>query len=738
MTAEHAAGQTEPSGLKARLSGWWSAFRAQGPVRRWELAGYGGLLLAAAVMRLWDLGSRALHHDESLHAYYSWNLSRGVGYEHLPMMHGPFQFEVNAAVFRVLGDGDYTARLLYALLGIALVALPFFFRGRLGRPGALLVSAMLAFSPVMLYFSRFARNDILMAAWTLGLVIVMWRYLDEGKNRYLYIGSALLALAFATKETAYIVTFILGLYLLLRVVSEAWSWEGRSAIVGKASPPVAIMHVVSETGSAIRRAVKQSRISRPASFLALMATLTLPQWSAAVSVFQDTPLLSWSNLVLASPVGSPHIGAPSGGGLVIAFLVVILLLGVSAYWGFKWNWSVWWRSAAIFYGVWVLLYTTFFTNIVGFGSGIWTSLGYWWVQQGEGRGGQPWYYYFVITSIYEFLPLLFGVIAAVYYLRRRDAFGHFLVYWAVVTFIMYTVASEKMPWLLVNVALPLIVLSGKFLADVVQSVQWRRLAPGGGMLILAGVPALLALSWRLAFFKAEGSDAANVLVPLGLGAGLLGVAALGVYLARRIGVRNLAAFATVPVALVLLALTIRAGSRATYENGDVPVEMLVYTQTSPDIPRLVREIERGAEATGQQVDVPISVDETSGFTWPWAWYLRDYTRVGFPSYGSAPPSEATDSSVVLVHSRNQAVADPALKDLYTEGERIKHRWWFPEYSTYKGLTLGKFLRAFGDRDAWRGAMDYFLYREGVEDRVGSEDAYIYFSKGFPQSFSPSE
>ena len=39
---------------------------------------------------------------------------------------------------------------------------------------------LLAFSPAMLYYSRFARNDILMAVWALGIVIAMWRYLDEG------------------------------------------------------------------------------------------------------------------------------------------------------------------------------------------------------------------------------------------------------------------------------------------------------------------------------------------------------------------------------------------------------------------------------------------------------------------------------------------------------------------------------------------------------------------------------
>ena len=184
-------------------------------MRWWEAAVYAALILVGLGMRLWELGARAMHHDESLHAFYSWELSTGAQYVHNPMMHGPLQFEANAAIFALLGDSEFTARLLYAVMGTALIALPALFRNRLGRYGALAVSALLVASPAMLYFSRFARNDILMAVWALGLVICMWRYFDEGKNRYLYISSALLALTFATKESAYLLVGTLGLWCVL-------------------------------------------------------------------------------------------------------------------------------------------------------------------------------------------------------------------------------------------------------------------------------------------------------------------------------------------------------------------------------------------------------------------------------------------------------------------------------------------------------------------------------------------
>src|SRR5258708_31515562 len=57
-----------------------------------EKAAYLGIVFISAILRLWDLGPRMLHHDESLHALYSWYLYTGKGYVHDPMMHGPFLF----------------------------------------------------------------------------------------------------------------------------------------------------------------------------------------------------------------------------------------------------------------------------------------------------------------------------------------------------------------------------------------------------------------------------------------------------------------------------------------------------------------------------------------------------------------------------------------------------------------------------------------------------------------------
>ena len=731
MASEQTAPDTSTSipsvPLTERLSSAFSEARAS--ILWWEAVGYIALVVVGLGMRLWDLGARAMHHDESLHALYSWKLSNGEGFVHVPMMHGPLQFQANAALFFAFGDSDLTSRILYAFMGTVLILMPLLFRSRLGRLGALFAAAMLTFSPAMLYYSRFARNDILMAVWTFGLVICMWKYFDEGRHRYLYIGAALLALMFATKESAYLVVGMMGLWCFLMAMQPRLSRIWANMDVQGVSPPVALGRLVDSVWNSFLGVLNESKRGGPASFMVFLIVVTLPMWSAFAALFQDTPLLSWMNLTLAAGEGSPRIGDPVGGGNVIAFVIVIGMIALSAYFGSRWNLWLWLGCANIFYIIWILLYTTFLTNFAGVKSGIWQALGYWIVQQGEARGNQPWYYYFLITSIYEFLPFLLGIAATIYYLRKREKFGVFLAFWSLMTFALYTIASEKMPWLLVNITLPFIIMTAKFLAGLAQRVEWRELPRDGRYLPMLGVPVFAVLLWSLASYAPGDSDIQDILIQAVAAVVLLGLVVVGVYMFRRMGRVQFLSVSTLALAALLFVLGLRSGVIAAYQNGDTPVEMIVYTQTSPDITRLLDTFDE----TGAGSEIPVEIDATSGFSWPWAWYFRDSKNVQYPVHGQNSFDPSFDDRVLVVHSTNQSWADTGLGEAYLDGERIRHRWWFPEH-TYRGLTPGRILSGLLDRSAWRGAMNYWLNRDGVRDILGSEDSYVYFNANVPQDY----
>src|SRR3954454_6340788 len=200
----------------------------------WESAAYLVLILIAVVTRFWDLGYRALHHDESLHAYYSWIFSEGNGYVHNPLMHGPLLFHLDALFFLLFGASDAVSRSPAALAGVAMVGVPYLLRDQkfLGRWGALSASALMLLSPSILYYTRFIRHDPFT---TLGIMILfaaIVRYIDRPQRLWLIIGGATIALMLANHEIIFALLAIYFGYLYAVMLVErlkAWWGDRRSA-----------------------------------------------------------------------------------------------------------------------------------------------------------------------------------------------------------------------------------------------------------------------------------------------------------------------------------------------------------------------------------------------------------------------------------------------------------------------------------------------------------------------------
>ena len=92
------------------------------------------------------------------------------------------------------------------------------------------------------------------------------------------------------------------------------------------------------------------------------------------------------------------------GGIVLACLFVVSV-ALGCYWLAR-SLVV---AAGLFWAIELLFFTTFLTNGQGIGTGLIGSLGYWIDQQEVMRGGQPWYYFYLLVPLYEFLPLLLAI-----------------------------------------------------------------------------------------------------------------------------------------------------------------------------------------------------------------------------------------------------------------------------------------------------------------------------------------
>src|SRR5512135_404005 len=181
---------------------------------------YLGLIGVAIFTRFWMLGDRTMSHDESLHVFFSWNLYKGSGFSHTPLMHGPFKFDLLALVYSLFGADDFTARLSVAVFGVVLVMLPFFFRRWLGRKGALIMSFMLLISPSIWYHARYIRDEAFMLVWGVLIALAMFKYLQTHSTKWLFFMAAIVALMYATMEAAFIFVAIYGLFMVIVVLAD--------------------------------------------------------------------------------------------------------------------------------------------------------------------------------------------------------------------------------------------------------------------------------------------------------------------------------------------------------------------------------------------------------------------------------------------------------------------------------------------------------------------------------------
>ena len=602
-----------------------SSRRVRARVRAWDRVTWIvlGITLVALATRVVGLGVRALHHDESLHLMYSWYFAEGRGYEHNPLMHGPLQFHLIAAFFKLFGDSEFVGRLPHALAGTALVATPLLFRRWLNGPSVVLAAVFLLSSPSILYYSRFARNEPFVGLFLAVMIAAMLNYRRDGRLRWLVIYSASFAVQFAAKETAYLFAAILLLYQNAWLAHELFWNPRRERLQGatrleQIRGPVILVPtawLIAVAWPFLRRLRSRQgwyRRPRSADMLIVTGTLVLPLLSAAVEI----------------PVMALGREMTDDLRVQLASVVLPITLVSATVVGVLWSPRRWLWCAGAFLLVSVPLFTTWGTHPSGIAGLFWDSLDYWIDQQEVRRGTQPWFYYLWLVPLYESLVLIPGLLGGLYLVvRRRDWFSALGVFWFLAMFGALTYAGEKMPWLTFHLALPLCFLAAHVIGRVTPRAAQVARRGGGSTLQWAGA--------------AAGS-----------------------------------------MALLLLAvLAVRVDWNLNRTYPDTPVDPLIYVQTSPELPVLARDVLVALES-GEADRVVINTDQS--MTWPWAWYIRGQ-KVLYVLEPDINPETLTPRDIVI-STRGAVSRRPDVRAWYGEPVPYRHRWWFPE-AGYRATTL---------------------------------------------------
>ncbi|MEA3334396.1 MAG: TIGR03663 family protein [Chloroflexota bacterium] len=781
----------------------------------WEKIAWAGLLIVAVVVRLVALDNRSMSHDESEHAWFSYNLYAGKGYEHSPVYHGPFAYHVLALFYLMFGDSTIIARVPTALFGVGVVGLIWLLRSWLGKSGAWLAALFVTFSPALLHYSRHIRHDIFEIFWALLFIIAVFRYIaapagEHRSSKWLYITSASLVLMLATKEVAFIYGAVVGVFVLAIILYQWQGWRLEPDIPEEdRQVPLRVSRgdwlvlasavVVASLGALIFRLFNLADTVGTTSsnilavfvvVLPALAAVALAAWhvrgrsrsdtavqpwfspATDIAILLGTLILPWLAPFVIDALGYDPLNYNFPGGILPTLSVLIGMIGMAIAIGILWDSRRWLIAAGIFTGLFALLFTTFFTNGKGLATGVVGSLGYWLSQQEVARGSQPWYYYFIVTPLYEFLPLLLSipVILGAFFRRSRVSvillmlvilsialwlavitmagddpgglglvgtiagalalgsvllaaiwgglsrfpqsdryFLAFLPFWVLFTWVGYTVAGEKMPWLTTHIALPMCIAGGWWLGQVVERVDWRAFWQRGGIwLAILVIPLVAAVASLL------GTEPFRNRTITGLSDTTQWLAAaivIGVILylmskqINRLGWSQARKIIGLTIVFILGLWTIRTTYMLNFINQDYVSEYLFYAHASPDPRQDMADIERLSQRMAGDQQLKVAYDDDSG--WPFNWYLRDWPNA---TYFGANPSRDNmlDAPVVLVGNKNLDKARPYLRRDYQEFSR-RLIWWPDE--GYKGTSLQKIWQGIKDPEKRQAFLDVVIWRK---------------------------
>ena len=905
----------------------------------WEKTIYIAFIVIAIISRFYGLGDRVVSHDESLHTQYSYQFYIGDGYTHTPLMHGPFLFHITAASYWLFGDGDFAARIPVALFGILMVVLPFYMRDWLGRKGALFASFMLLISPYLTYYSRYIRHDIYVIVWAMIVFIATMYYLRDREDTALWWMAGGIAMMYNTKEVSFIYVAIFGSFLIVRLLARLAGDMGFRANLNRLSQPLlllggsiimigvgGVMKLMgdesAETGAAVEAAtsmgdrmgdlllfgglvllgvalffaVKAMRnfLEKYAEYdlIMLYASLLLPTMSALLIIqlgidprhyainscqLAGQEGLSGVQLFFGRLVSAQCWGAFFGSPIVAATIITFIMLGLGLAVGWWWGGRCFLVPALIFHALFAFFYTSVFTNTGGWYSGMVGSLAYWLDQQEVARGGQPPFYYFIVTPLYEFLPILFSffamrlwliqrklkpyvgfwagallvvylnfslvgwlftrgvaqnllsngsmlsialIIAAAvgargYLLTQNDApswmqpfadgmgwaayagllvlaanvlpfsappldgteagllsspqlgaqlvtivltlaicgiywrrvhlpnaekaqteatwaerldvdelFGFipYVIWWTALTWIAYSWAGEKMPWLSTHIAVPTIVLAGYYFGQKLKNVNYAEFFNGRQLALLGMALVLLVIGFitvqTLLLDVQFGDQSLGALQNMGTFFGriasLILLVAVWQYL-RPGSTQPQRQRAWVLGSFILLSLlTIRFTYMSNYVNGDYSNEFLVYAHGHPATKQQVlTQLEELSTRIEGDKSIRVSFDNKS--SWPYYWYLRDYTNQHF--FGENPDASITDSPVILAGSDKWEAIENIIRDDYV-AETYSYIWWPME--EYRNVSWTSILgvndtpeqaRGLGSPEVRQALWDIFFYRD---------------------------
>ena len=550
------------------LDGRWTRSAVVLEQKLW-LIGCAAITAIAAFLRFYHLELKPLHHDEGVNGWFLTNLFREGVYKYDPAnYHGPTLYYIALGFVQVFGLDTLPIRWSVAVWGVAIVVLAFYLRRYIGRTSALFAGLFLALSPGMVYISRYFIHEIFFVFLSLGFVLAVLKFIDRdragpgaifwlslvlfvcfvppamylpsavagenaaalwalrgglllveglliffivrmllewngGRAIYLILAAACVALYFATKETAFIT--------LVTMAIACVCVRGRERITAAAAEdrfPVRIFGVAA--GAAV--------------LLAIAIAYKLPE--IAVDFGKRTHEL----------IGGPSAESTSK----LFYAAIVALPALIVYFAYFWDRRegaagrsettleqptfaafrkavgngtdrvlLFSACAAVLIYLIVLFFSSFFTYADGV-NGFFEAYKIW-LKTGSKDHTQNGIWAYVEWGVQSDGPVmvLSLVGAGIALAKGRDRVAMFVALWAFGLFAAYTIIPYKTPWLALSFLLPMCIIAGYAIGELLRS-KVNSLRAIGWIAACAATAVLAYQAYVLNFVRYDDEDAPMV------------------------------------------------------------------------------------------------------------------------------------------------------------------------------------------------------------------------------------
>ena len=466
------------------------------------------LVALAFFLRLYRLDERVFHHDEAAVGYFTYRLFTQHSYSYDPSFHGPFMYYVTTEIFKRIGDSDYSARILPAILGSAMLLFLLPLKKYIGKTGLLICAFFLALSPSFLYYSRFYREDIFMSFFTLLLFVCAIKFVENYSNMNYSNDKNIVT------RNAYLFATI----LIILTLAFIWVIPGLY---------IRILSLLTLKGLYF------------VSF-ALIGLVII------ILGFGRYPLMRFLYIVIGALALASLVALKENAYIIMALVIFFLFLFAIRE---KWysdligkiknldnKFLILSTEMLLFIFIFIVFFSLYYTgnflDFTGMKDAFMKAILHWYEMHKIERMGGVFFFYLPIIALYDLPIFIFGILGIAHYsccdnkktkilmisliywiivcifylisktypassrflpvsylpasiivllplllfaflsvLRSKNLFVAFLTYWALANFFVYSYIQEKVPWLVLNPLLPLALIAATYLNEIIQGLD---------------------------------------------------------------------------------------------------------------------------------------------------------------------------------------------------------------------------------------------------------------------------